>query len=29
MNISNSYLDLEPVMERAANAFGKVALVYH
>jgi spermidine synthase len=29
INISNSYLDLEPVMERAANAFGKVALVYH
>jgi SAM-dependent methyltransferase len=29
VNISNAYLDLEPVMERAANAFGKVALVYH
>ena len=29
MNISNTYLDLEPVMERAAAAFGKVALVYH
>jgi hypothetical protein len=29
VNISNTYLDLEPVMERAANAFGKVALVYH
>lgn len=28
INITNSYLDLEPVMERAANAFGKVALVY-
>jgi SAM-dependent methyltransferase len=28
VNISNTYLDLEPVMERAANAFGKVALVY-
>ncbi len=29
INISNSYLDLEPVMERAANAYGKLALVYH
>ena len=29
INISNTYLDLEPVMERAANAFGKVGLVYH
>jgi len=29
VNISNAYLNLEPVMERAANAFGKVALVYH
>jgi SAM-dependent methyltransferase len=29
VNISNAYLDLEPVMERAANAFNKVALVYH
>jgi len=29
VNISNTYLDLEPVMERAANAFGKIALVYH
>ena len=29
VNISNIYLDLEPVMERAANAFGKVALAYH
>jgi len=28
VNITNSYLDLEPVMERAANAFDKVALVY-
>ncbi|MDE3167226.1 MAG: fused MFS/spermidine synthase [Acidobacteriota bacterium] len=29
VNISNAYLNLEPVMERAANAFGKTALVYH
>jgi hypothetical protein len=29
VNISNTYLDLEPVMERAASAFGKMALVYH
>jgi hypothetical protein len=29
VNISNAYLNLEPVMERAANAFGKEALVYH
>ena len=29
VNISNSYLNLEPVMERAANAFDKTALVYH
>ena len=29
VNISNAYLDLEPVMERAANAYDKVALVYH
>ncbi len=29
VNISNSYLDLEPVMERAANAYGKTALAYH
>lgn len=29
VNISNAYLDLEPVMERAANAFDRVALVYH
>jgi hypothetical protein len=28
VNITNSYLDLRPVMERAAAAFGKVALVY-
>jgi hypothetical protein len=28
VNISNRYLDLKPVMERAAAAFGKVALVY-
>ena len=29
VNISNTYLNLEPVMERAANAFDKLALVYH
>ena len=29
VNISNTYLDLEPVMERAANALHKVAMVYH
>lgn len=29
VNISNQYLNLEPVMERAAHAFGKVAVVYH
>jgi len=29
VNISNSYLALDPVIERAANAFDKVALVYH
>lgn len=29
VNITNTYLDLEPVMERAANAFGKTALAYH
>ena len=29
VNITNTYLDLQPVMERAAAAFGKVALVYH
>jgi spermidine synthase len=28
VNISNRYLNLAPVMERAAAAFGKVALVY-
>src|ERR1017187_9549119 len=28
VNITNSYLDLKPVMERAANAFDKVAMVY-
>ncbi len=29
VNISNSYLALDPVMERAASAFDKVAMVYH
>jgi hypothetical protein len=29
VNISNTYLNLEPVMERAAGAFHKLALVYH
>ena len=29
VNISNTYLALDPVMERAAHAFDKVALVYH
>ena len=29
VNISNTYLNLEPVMERAANAFGKVGIAYH
>ena len=29
VNISNAYLALDPVIERAANAFDKVALVYH
>jgi hypothetical protein len=29
VNISNTYLALDPVMERSANAFDKVALVYH
>ena len=29
VNISNKYLDLEPVMERAANEFQKTGLVYH
>ncbi len=28
LNISNQYLDLRPVMERAAAAFGKIALLY-
>ncbi len=28
VNISNRYLDLEPVMERAASYFGKTALVF-
>ncbi len=28
VNITNTYLDLEPVVERAAAAFGKIALVY-
>lgn len=28
VNITNAYLDLEPVMERAAADFGKVSLVY-
>jgi SAM-dependent methyltransferase len=28
VNITNKYLDLEPVVERAAAAFGKAALVY-
>jgi len=28
VNITNSYLDLEPLMERAASAFDKVAMVY-
>jgi SAM-dependent methyltransferase len=28
VNITNHYLDLKPVMERAASAFGKVALYY-
>jgi hypothetical protein len=29
VNISNQYLNLEPVMGRAADALGKIALVYH
>jgi hypothetical protein len=29
VNISNTYLNLEPVMERAADAYGKVGLAYH
>ena len=28
VNITNKYLNLQPVMERAADALGKVALVY-
>jgi len=28
VNISNNYLDLRPVMERAASHFGKLAIVY-
>jgi spermidine synthase len=28
VNITNTYLDLRPVVERAAAAFGKVALIY-
>lgn len=29
VNITNTYLDLEPVMESAARSFGKIALTYH
>jgi SAM-dependent methyltransferase len=29
VNISNKYLDLEPVMQRAAEALGKTGFVYH
>jgi hypothetical protein len=29
VNITNSFLDLEPVIERAATDFGKVSLAYH
>jgi hypothetical protein len=29
VNISNAYLNLEPVMERAADAYGKVGVAYH
>jgi hypothetical protein len=29
VNISNKYLDLEPVMQRAAEAYGKTGIVYH
>jgi hypothetical protein len=29
VNISNKYLNLEPVMERASSAFDKLGLVYH
>ncbi|HJT87194.1 MAG TPA: fused MFS/spermidine synthase [Bryobacteraceae bacterium] len=28
VNISNAYLNLEPVVERAASSFGKIALAY-
>jgi hypothetical protein len=28
VNVTNRYLDLRPVMERAAAAFGKVAMLY-
>ncbi len=28
VNITNKYLDLEPVMERGASEFGRIALVY-
>src|SRR6185295_15506590 len=28
VNITNRYLDLRPVMERAASHFGKIAMVY-
>ncbi len=29
VNISNRYLDLQPVMERAATAFGRKAIAFH
>lgn len=29
VNITNAYLDLEPVIERAATDFGKVSFAYH
>jgi len=29
VNITNAYLDLRRVMERAASHFGKIALLYH
>ena len=29
VNISNKYLNLEPVMQRAAESFGKTGFVYH
>ena len=28
MNITNTFLDLRPVVERAASSFGKVAILY-